>query len=262
MRHHKALKRLMLGIAALIVAGACVQDTPAIFIVQNSALDNGCEPTKTATGDVLGAGRMDLTVATTYRMHLLVENLMSNSGTASLGGGTITADYEGNRVTFTNAFVSIQGPPSGLGVALPEEQAIPISGTLEPANTAVVSMDVIGNALGLQLAAAIETRGMVVPLTVSVRFEGTTTSGTSVESNQFMFPLEVCRGCLLEFPLAATDSTFTPPNCLNTSEDQTVESSCLPGQDDPLDCRDCRAILQARGESPSTIATQCEPGQN
>ena len=261
MRHHKAIKRLFLGIAVLIAAGACVQETPAIFIVQNSALDRSCEPTKTATGEVLGAGRMDLTVANTYRMHLLVENLMSNSGSASLGGGAISGDYEGNRVTFTNAFVSIQGPPSGLAIALPERQAIPISGTLEPSGSAVVSMDVIGSVLGEQLAAAVDRRGMIVPLTVLVQFEGTTTSGTDVESNQFQFPIEVCRGCLLEFPLEAIDERFTAPNCLNMTGG-SVEDSCLAGQDEGLDCRECRAILQARGASDSTIIAECEPSPN
>ncbi len=259
MRHNKPIRRLVVAIFILLVAGACVQETPAIFIVQNSALDPSCEPSKTATGEVLGAGRMDLTVARSYRMNLLVENLMGSSAEASLGGGGAAGTYEGNRVTFTNALVSIQGPENGLQVALPTDQAIPISGTLEPNTSTVVEMDVIGNALGSQLAAAITRRGTIVPLTVTVRFEGVTTSGTDVESNSFRFPMEVCRGCLLDFPPEADDPDYEQADCLaEQTESTSTEELCFPGQDEPLDCRVCQNILSARSED----TLQCEPTFN
>lgn len=258
-RRRLAVLGCLVACLVLIVGNACVQDTPAIFIVQNSALDGSCNASRSQSGEIQSAGQMDLSVARAYQMNLVVENLMSPSGSVSLGGGGATGRYEGNRVTFTNAIVSLEGPPSGLAVPLPKNQAIPISGTLEPGGNTLVTLDVISSTLGEQLASAISRRGTVVPLTVTVRFEGVTTSGSEVDSNAFRFPLELCRGCLLSFPLEAIDDRFPAPNCLNTDDDQTVSTACLPGQDEALDCRSCREILKARGETDEFINTICEP---
>ena len=258
MRNTRTLGRLMIGGLVWLVATACVEETPAIFIVQNNALGDQCEVTNTAAAGVQGSGTMDLTVARSYRMNLFVENLMNESGANSLGTATGGA-YEGNRVTFTNAVVSVIGPPN-LVTQLPENQQIPISGTLEPGGSAVVQLDVIGATLGQQLSAEIPFRGTVVPLRAQVQFTGLTTSGTEVFSNVFNYPLDVCRGCLLEFPPESVSEADPLPNCLATPEDSTeLPSDCAAGQDSELDCRVCRNILESTGANPLEVDAQCEP---
>jgi len=242
-----------------LIASACVEDSPAMFIVQNNALGENCEITNTSSGVIQGAGVMDLTVARTYQMNLFVENLMAESGSNSLGASA-GGPYEGNRVTFSNAIVSIIGPSNGLRTQLPQNQEIPISGTLEPGGGAVVQLHAIGSTLGQQLASEIQFRGTVVPLRVQVQFTGLTTSGSEVESNVFNYPLDVCRGCLLEFPPESVSDEDPIPNCLAVPEDSSdLPSACAAGQDIGLDCRVWRNILESTGASPAEVDAQCEP---
>lgn len=259
MRYRKTIMGLTLALGAWLIASACVEDTPAMFIVHNAALDADCDPVRTASGDTLSTGVMDLTVARTYRMQLLVENLLSPSGANTLGasaGGV----YEGNRITFTSAIVSIIGPSAGLTVALPENQELAISGTLEPGGGSVVEFDAITQGLGEQLAAQLTSRDQRLPVRVNVQFVGQSTSGAEVESNVFTYPLTICRGCLLNFPADAVNPLDEPPNCgAEVTDSTTVPEPCRAGQDEAFDCRICRNILETRGADQATVNAQCEP---
>jgi hypothetical protein len=68
----------------------------------------------------------------------------------------------------------------------------------------------------------------------------------------------------LIFPLDATDPLDTQPNCRGgvetaSDEDGAVFDSCLPGQDEPLDCRLCRVLVTAEGKSEEEVEASCEP---
>ena len=247
----------------------CVEETPALFVVQNSVLGADCRPLlQSSTNEALASGTMDLTVARLYLMFPKVENLMAPSGSVSLGGGNGAATYEGNRVTVRRAEVSLSGP-SDFSVPLPRGVEIPISGTIEPDGEAVVQLEVVNPSLGEQLAAAPELadRGSIIRLTAEVKFFGVTTSGTDVESNTFIYPVVVCRACLLEYPPEASDPLAPQPNCqapLVDSEGNSVDvqTPCYPGQDDPVDCRVCRVLLSSRGDDEQEVERSCEPGGN
>lgn len=271
MFHLKQLVRL--GLVGLLAAAAvgCVEETPALFIVHNSALDDDCQPViQTTVQEFVGRGTMDVTVATQYIMFPRVENLMSPSGSVSLGrsgggGRGATTGYEGNRVTLSEAEVSFDAP-EGFGVTLPRRIQVPISGTIDPEGAAVVVLKVIDEPLGEQLRASaqLQDRGSSVSIVADIRFRGQTTSGTEVESNAFSFPIQVCRGCLLEFPLEANDPLDTQPNCradLTAEESEVTDSelTCLPGQDQPLDCRVCRILVTSQGRSEEEVEQACEP---
>ena len=258
---------LFVGVVSWVTTAACVEDTPSIFIHENVSYNEECSIRLDSEEEVLnrGIGNMDVTVARSYRMHIKVENLLSSSSTSNLSEGSIAGTYEANNITLTHALVGIDGPGSGLNVALPQGLEIPISGTIEPGEYQVIYLDVIGDALAEQLAVALDRRGSMVPLTVRIQIRGTTVSGTSVDSNEFLYPLEVCRGCLLSFPVEAQSETDPRPNCLiQESDPETaalleINASCLPGQDERLDCRECRNILQAYGYSRADIDANCEP---
>ena len=256
-----SISRFLLAVSLLFMSG-CLEETPALFIVSNSALSSSCQPVaSTDISAIVSRGVMDLTVATTYHMFPNVENLMESSGSSSLGGGL--SGTEGNRVTLQRADVTFV-PEESLSVAMPN-RTIPISGTLEPGGRGVVELEVIHDILGDSLSGdpRLRDRGSTVFVEVHVQFIGVTTSGTSVESNLFTFPMELCRGCLLDFPLEANDPLDTQPNCRAESGESgtsTIEMPCLPGQDETLDCRICRVLLLAQGAPHSEIELQCEPG--
>jgi hypothetical protein len=262
--------RLGSAVGGVLLCLACVEDTPSLFIVHNSALDENCAPIIRGNPiEFQGTGTMDLTVASTYTMFPKVENLMAPSGSVTLGrgGGGATGgnnQYEGNRVTLRSAAVSFRAP-AGFDVALPRNLSLPLSGTLEPNGEIVTDLPVVNFALGNQLrsSAQLRDRGASVPVVVEVKFHGVSTSGTDVESNTLTYPLTLCRGCLLTFPPDADDPAEPGPDCRGGfgegSELSEFALSCFPGQNAPLDCRVCRAIVTSSGADDSQVERACEP---
>ena len=72
-----------------------------------------------------------------------------------------------------------------------------------------------------------------------VRFFGQTLGGESVETNEFGFPVNVCRGCLVAFPRAEMDPNLPEPNCGlagAASSSSSTSVPCVIGQDLTVDC--------------------------
>jgi hypothetical protein len=67
---------------------------------------------------------------------------------------------------------------------------------------------------------------------------GTTLGGDHVESNTFVYSIEMCNGCLIGYD---TDPAQVPtPNCLGgLPMSGTGPTACFFGQDVPIDCHDC-----------------------
>ena len=74
----------------------------------------------------------------------------------------------------------------------------------------------------------------------SVRLSGEGASGEAYASPPFELDLRVCLGCLVTFPDAADLPGLPGEDCCGPGLPPTT---CLPGQDDPIDCRACRAIV-------------------
>ena len=95
---------------------------------------------------------------------------------------------------------------------------------------------------------------MVVGLTV----HGQTLAGKHLESNEFLFPIELCNGCLVTVPNGAVDPDQQTPNCLLydpfSFDEDSVNCPNLLGQDFAVDCRVCKS-------QPATplSAQLCEP---
>ncbi|MCA9562001.1 MAG: hypothetical protein KC561_00865 [Myxococcales bacterium] len=234
---------IAIGVCAVIAIG-CVQDTPAMFIVQNQRPDNSCQPSRASSGDIQGAGFYDISVGNHYYMYPLVENLLRSSG-----------GYEGNRITMSEALILYDGLPEGAGITRDE---VPISGTLNPNGSAALTLEVFDELLSDRFREELTTRNDSRTVKVRIQLFGTTTAGRDVESNQFVYTINVCQGCLLEFPLEA--QVEPGPNCQADFSSSDFSSPCNPGQDDKIDCRLCRQILTGRGESAADIANYCEPG--
>jgi hypothetical protein len=67
---------------------------------------------------------------------------------------------------------------------------------------------------------------------------GHTLGGQAVESNTFSFPIAVCYGCLVSFPLG---SVATDGKCLLSGSAEAATTSCLAGQDEVVGCTSCAA---------------------
>jgi hypothetical protein len=89
---------------------------------------------------------------------------------------------------------------------------------------------------------------------IKVKVFGTTLGGVDVESGDFEFPLQVCRGCLIIYDGYDPTSKTQPLNCDKPPE-TTVSTTgpCTAGQDGRISCRLCRG-----GQSPDL----CDPNNN
>jgi hypothetical protein len=229
-----------------LLGGACAEDIPEILVVSNQPLDDQCQPS-TAGNRVLGRGRLDLFITQSgYEMAPLVQNVMVPSdsiqfqGLAAGLGGLVGTDWEANRVTLQRVVARYEGP-SALGVPLPSELPIDLGLTLDPNATAAVSINVISPNIATVLRSSplLRPPGSSVTILVTLKFFGRTSSGLQVDSNEFTYPVEVCNGCLLQYPIEAIDPTFPTPNCRNTEGFESTNSDipCRVGQDEPVDCR-------------------------
>ena len=147
--------------------------------------------------------------------------------------GALTAGFGGStHDVFLSGSVGTAGGLTGLGIPL-----------LTPAVAA--EMD---TALGDRTP---ETPFPRAGILVTVQIFGQTLDTSPVNSDPFIFPLDVCKGCLLEFPGDAVEGAGNP-NCRNIDNVPPADL-CLLGQDKPVDCRVCRL------QKPIAQRNDCEP---
>jgi hypothetical protein len=84
-----------------------------------------------------------------------------------------------------------------------------------------------------------------------LRFFGNTLGGRYIESDEFEYPVDVCKGCLISFSPQDIRPGFPVPNCLgnaaagSSTAQQTLP--CVVGQDLSIDCIQCQAIPDCQG---------------
>lgn len=251
----------LLAAAAL---GGCAEDVPEIFIVNNQVLADDCELGTGGSQQFRARGTLDLLIGDSYSIFPLVRNDLVPSESAGFGGGggggLSGTDWEANTVTLRRAVVEIN-VPEALNLLIPREIEVELSGSMQPGDEASVELRAIPRALGQLLASSTFLRQSSNGTTISLRVKvfGVTSSGREVDSNEFIYPIELCFGCLLEVPPAAIDPTFPTPNCRITTfegEDTTTDTNtiCRVGQDDNIDCRlVCPLLSETLDSDPTGI---------
>jgi len=151
-----------------------------------------------------------------------------------------------------------------LSAQLQSPLVVPLSGTVKVGGFLVIGLEVLNTALLQQLQDAdeflvIEDNGSVRPVRTSIkiiariRVEGETLDGKVVESNEFLYPIEVCNGCLITYPsnlLETRNGQLTCPSLKLDPEGNPVvgpsaSSSCVGqlGSDGAaVDCQTCQGL--------------------
>ena len=261
----KALISLLFG--AFVLTGGCAEDTPEIFVVGNQSFTETCDIPVAGRGNqtLRTRGVMDLFVTSAYQMVPWVENRLVDSGTVTFtsggnGEGLVGQEWEANDIILQRALIRYEAPDA-LGVPLPRELELDLSGAIPPASSASIEMQVITPSIGSTLAnSRILREGTSLTLNLRIKFFGVTSSGNNVDSNEFVYPIELCYGCLLSTPPDAIDPEFpVQPNCRNSEieEDLNLEDLCFTGQDALVDCRVvCPLVNATPNGDPEGI---CEP---
>jgi hypothetical protein len=231
-----------------LLATGCTERAPQVLYVNfNQAVDRAtvCEARVNAEA-TRPIGWMDLAITNKYLLFPTVSNQMKESAqifsqsVAELRG-------ENNVVQITGATIDYDVPPdlagdlAAQGLALPQGQFVFTSGSIDPEDQGVFVLEAVPALVGevLRLSDLLSARYATTQILVRVVVEGVLADGQVVKSNEFVYPLNVCRGCLVYFPV---------PECTAPATEDLVVP-CFPGQDEGVDCRVCYQLATTNKEA-------------
>ncbi len=188
----------------------------------------GCVYSGSPDQATLFKGHVDLGVAATYQLTLLVEAAEPSTTMTVTGAHVVLTQGDktlSDTETVANAFIDAG------------KDAVVLIGMFDP-----VTRD--------ELDSALRTRHATQLVVANIELRGRNPSGGGdVVSPVFSFGIEVCSGCLVDFSSGNDNTARVQPNCLMPARPDT-HRPCFPGQDEPVPCQLCV------GTSPA-----CDPGQ-
>lgn len=242
-----------MGAAAGLVPG-CVHDNSTIFVshvLAPSLVTSGMTCTFTAdpTQPSISFGVLDVGLSSVYSPEILVGNQLvpqadpnqphTETSYVTIEGAVIRiVDASGNQLnTYTKPVATTIPPSSG---TTPGYAAIQVT---------IIDSTTAGK---LQPPAF----GPTIPVVSYIRVFGHSLGGESVESNEFGFPVNICKGCLVDFSASDIQSTtigntvvtLPQPNCFGSQSGTTTSMMtstasmsvpCQIGQDLPIPCAAC-----------------------
>jgi hypothetical protein len=242
---------LLVGCSLLAAAGgimpACAHDDSTLFVQnvlapQLVTAGQACVFTSDPTQPKLSSGVLDLDLRNQYDAVFLVGNQMvPESNSAQLQTETSTVTLQGAIVRITNA----AGVQLKTFTRLASATVYPASGNVPGyTNIAVTLIDSDTLSSDAELQGIVSQPGALARLITYVKFFGYTLGGKYVESGEFVFPVDVCRSCLIAFSAADISPFFQAPNCKGNGGTSSSSSSsnqvpCVIGQDFAVDCASC-----------------------
>jgi hypothetical protein len=240
-----------------VVAPACAHDDTTIFVrdvlaAMPVAAGQQCIFTSDPSQAYITAGVLDIDFLLTYSAEFLVGNQMvpeANPTTPATETSLVT--IQGAVVRITDAL----GNPLNSFTTLAATSIPPSVGTTP--SYAAIRLTVLDEATvrGAAVFPAVENGGQIVRLITYASFFGKTLGGLSVTSNEFEFPVDVCRGCLIGFSAQDMSAAAPSPNCLGSGSGTTttLATPCFPGQDDTVDCSACQQIPDCHGVAATSV---------
>jgi hypothetical protein len=216
-----------LGAILGLSATGCVQNESSLFVQGVLALDSGdCTASPDPGAELLASGTMDRWLTDRYMGALLVGNQMVPRGSAD------QIRTETARVSLRGAEVRIS---STEGANL-REFSVDGTGFVGPASGTAPGY-------GILFATLIpSTSGLGDNVIATVKVFGRTLGGREMESGELAFPIKLCDGCLIDYPTDADDTAQPGYQCARAS-DAALETPCMFGQDEMVDCRLCAATV-------------------
>ena len=227
--------------ALALSAASCVDNDTSLYVegVLHVA-PPGCEVSADPTSTRILRGTLDVAFLRSYVANVLVANQLTPRGSkAQLRTETMGVEIRGAEIVLTNAEGAVLeefSVPSGGFVHASEGEAPGYGSalvTLIPPSR--------GQALFDQLSSG--SRGDARTVIANVRVFGDTLGGIEVTSGEFTYPIDVCLGCLIDFPLEAIEDTGAGRIC-GGAADSVTTTQCIRGQDATIDCRTCATTLQ------------------
>lgn len=240
-------------LAGLLVVGgltACQDRDFGLIIRQVQPFDTGSCEVNTDETTFQSSGTVDIALRDSYSIHVLVESsLLDFSEVYDVVLRSATIEF----TTLDVISTTVQSP-----------LVVPLSGTVRAGGIVTIGVEVLNSATLAQLRDAqeflvVDDTGDVRPVRASVkliarmRIAGETLDGKLIESNEFLYPIDVCNGCSITYPsnlLETRNGQLVCPSVKLDTEGNPVvgpsaSSPCISrlGVDGAqVDCQTCQGL--------------------
>ena len=238
--------------ACVVSISACKHDDSTLFVqdvlaAQPVAAGAQCTFTSDPTQPFISSGVLDIAFRQEYDPTYLIANqAVAEVNSQQLATETDIITVQGAVVRITDA----SGNQLNTFTRLASATVYPSSGSVPgyaPITVTTLDSATIANDADLQLN--VNNQGTTRLITY-VKFFGLTTGGNNIESGEFEFPVDVCKGCLVVFGADDESSAYPLPNCKNagnSSSSTSLPSPCVQGQDFSVDCSLCQSLSVCQG---------------
>jgi len=235
------------ALAAGVSAPGCVDNTETLFIAGvQLAQPPQCLYKSDPTQPFLLLGTLDVLLRHGYQAGLLVGNQFTARGAKqNLRAESTRITLRGAEVTLTDstgAQLSCASNANCGSFTVYGTGFVDVSRSEDP-GWGIFYAELIPQGVGQSIQANMGQKVKSTTVIASVKVFGESLGGEELTSSTLTFPIQVCQGCLINFPLDAltpdpTDPT-APAICVTSTSSTPGQIPCQVGQDDLVDCRLC-----------------------
>lgn len=270
---NKMTRTALTALLAASALTACEDREISLQLVNIAPLAGTCLA-ETDDTIFLGNGVVDLALARDYVIFARVVNNMIDITTVKQYSN-VDARLDTNDVVLSAAIVEFSALDQ-VTANLPERVKVPLAGTVQLGGEgAVIPLQLLSPSMLQELRSSQEFRNFdaqnnlrpirgLVKIIAKLRLQGNTLDGKKIESNEFLFPIDVCNGCRVTFPsqVLAVDQGSGALFCLSPNElgpdtdlpDPPVCPNFVGTDNTFVDCVSCR------GFAVDAVAAQlCNP---
>lgn len=224
--------------ALVVLSSACAHNDSTLFIQEvmappSSKTGGQCVYTPSTTAPFLSEGTFDIGIASSYGAVLQLGNQLVQRGPA--GPGADPVHTETSRIVINGAEVSVA---DSTGAQIGNFTSV-ASSFVDVGNAGTAGLGAVGiTAIDAKTASSLcdqfptpQTRRQLV---LTIKAFGKTLGGTDVESQEFTYPVTVCKGCLVDrsTPCVVAAGMMAP---------DATKTPCQTGADSPIACSFCRS---------------------
>jgi hypothetical protein len=237
----------LLTFGSFILTPGCAKNDSSMFVV--GVIDvsaTTCVAKADTTDAMLAGGVMDTKFTQSYTAALLVGNQLTQQGSRE------QLRTETSRVSLRGAEITL----TGVDGSTLKDAAGNSAGTYSTIGTGFVDSSVgdapsFGTIFVEVIPAGLIGKIANLPPTVlaKIRVFGNTLGGTSLTSSELDFPITICTGCLVRYPVEDDDPTkpmgtgYMCTTSASTTTTTTTGGPCIIGQDEPFACTLCSSAV-------------------
>jgi hypothetical protein len=239
------LSLFVAGCAASAMMPGCATNDQTVFVrgalaPSNNRVNGVCTYTGDPQQTQLFFGFVDLGLSDSYFSVLLVGNQLiprndptanrAESNRVHINGGVI-------RVSETDGTTIREFTSSATGFADPSQNGLPGYSSI-----GLITLDAPTKDLILNTPPGLPNRQAIKTVLLNIKVFGRSLGGVDVESDEFQLPLQICKGCLVDFSTGNDPLQKPNPNCLKSTSAMGAAMTvkpCIFGQDEVVPCQSC-----------------------